>query len=378
MNEMNLKKPAILALAILLTLIALVSAVQNYVVTVVHGGVQLSWLRILSFHLPFWWFWLLATPVIVLLGKRFPLHRGHLISSISIHLSASILMAIVHQFLTAIWCNTIYQSLYYMPVFEKLWYRLLNLSWAFVDFMIYWAILGGFFTLAYYVKYRERELRCSQLEVQLVESRLQALKMQIHPHFLFNTMNALSTIVMKEQTEQAMKMISRFSDFLRMTLEETGKQQVPLDQELGFIQSYLEVEKIRFQEKLQVHFDVEPNTLSAFVPNLILQPIVENAIRYAVLPKESTGEVSIRAWRLNGTLQLQVRDNGPGMPKNSDSDSSTGIGLKNTRARLTNLYGTHHQFDLENLPEGGLQVTLAIPFQQNINDCSTSTVIYSN
>ena len=138
------------------------------------------------------------------------------------------------------------------------------------------------------------------------------------------------------------------------------------------------MEKIRFQEKLQVHFDVEPNTLSAFVPNLILQPIVENAIRYAVLPKESTGEISIRAWRLNGTLQLQVQDNGPGLSKNSDSDSSTGIGLKNTRARLTNLYGSKHQFDLENLPEGGLQVTLEIPFQQDINDCSTSNVMYSN
>lgn len=377
MKELNIKKTAMLAFALLLLFIALVSAIQNYAVTVIHNGTHLSWLRNLSFNLSFWWFWLLAAPVIFLLGKRFPVHQGRIGLGIVTHLIASILMAIVHQFLTAILCNSIFQSLYYMPVFEKLWYRLLNLSWGFVDFTFYWAILVGYYTFAYYIKYREREQRCSQLETQLVESQLQALKMQIQPHFLFNTMNALSTIVMKEQTEQALRMISRFSDFLRMTLEEPGKQLVPLEQELAFIQSYLEVEKIRFQDKLQVHFEVRPNTLSAFVPNLILQPVVENAIRYAILPKEVTGEIFIRAWRSNGKLQLQVRDNGPGLPEKFDEKTSTGIGLKNTRQRLTNLYGSHQHFRLENLTEGGLQVTLSIPFHQEINDCPAMTVMYS-
>jgi LytS/YehU family sensor histidine kinase len=160
-------------------------------------------------------------------------------------------------------------------------------------------------------------------------------------------------------------MIARLGDFLRLTLENPGAQEVTLQEELEFLRCYLEIEQVRFQDRLTVRMDVEPETLDARVPNLILQPIVENAIRHGIVARIAPGRIEIRASRGDGTLQLQVKDNGPGLSSSQDSAGKLrgGLGLANTRARLEQLYGPSHRFDLSDAAGGGLQVTLEIPFE---------------
>ena len=215
---------------------------------------------------------------------------------------------------------------------------------------------------SYYRRYQEGELRASQLEALLSQSQLQALKMQLHPHFLFNTLHSISSL-MHRDIEAADKMIARLGDFLRLTLENSGTQEVTLQEELEFLRCYLEIEHIRFQDRLTTHMDIAPQALVTHVPNLILQPIVENAIRHGIAPRSTPGRIEIRAERNNGTLRIQVRDNGPGLPGNPNADNlyKEGLGLANTRARLEQLYGAAHRFDLANDPDGGLVVTLEIP-----------------
>jgi sensor histidine kinase YesM len=226
----------------------------------------------------------------------------------------------------------------------------------------YWAILGVIYAFNYYRKYREHELKASHLETQLAQAQLQALKMQLHPHFLFNTLHAISSL-MRKDVEAADSMITRLSDLLRLTLETTGVQEVTLRQELEFLERYLEIEQTRFRDRLTVRMEIEPETLDARVPNLILQPLVENAIRHGIAPRSAPGWIEIRATHDDRMLHLQVRDNGPGLPPDLEAEMKEGVGLANTRARLEQLYGAAQRFDLNNAAEGGLIVSLTLPFR---------------
>ena len=215
----------------------------------------------------------------------------------------------------------------------------------------------------YYERYQAGEFRASQLEAQLAQAQLQALKMQLQPHFLFNTLNSISALQLTD-VEAANRMTARLGDFLRLTLDNAGQQEVPLRQEMEFLRGYLEIESIRFQDRLQVTLDLDPETLDTHVPNLILQPIVENAIKYAVVKRAAAGHIQIRAHRYNGALRLQVQDDGPGLQLPALGNIATrGVGLDNTRRRLQQLYGNAQKFELANVPEGGLLVTLEIPRQ---------------
>jgi LytS/YehU family sensor histidine kinase len=214
---------------------------------------------------------------------------------------------------------------------------------------------------AYYKQYRQGELQASQLRTQLVQAQLEALKMQLHPHFLFNTLHSISALL-NQDIEAARRMISRLGDFLRLTLENVGTQEVTLQQELEFLNGYLEIERIRFQDRLTTRVKVDPELLDQRVPNLILQPIVENAMRHAIA-NSGGGRIEIEVEPRNGMLRIQVRDNGPGlhgMPTVTDN-ARHGLGLANTKARLDRLYGPAHRLDLTNEPAGGLVVTLELP-----------------
>jgi sensor histidine kinase YesM len=226
----------------------------------------------------------------------------------------------------------------------------------------YWAILGVNYAIDYYQKYRERELRASQLETRLAQARLQVLKMQLHPHFLFNTLNAISELVFKDP-ESAEHMITNLSDLLRLSLDNVGVQEVPLKQELDFLNKYVEIEQTRFHDRLQLSTDIAPETLDAWVPNMILQPLVENAIRHGIGMRSAGGHIEIGAERENGMLRLFVRDNGGGLHNGEQKQLKEGVGLANTRARLAHLYGEEHRFDLDNVPGGGLMVDMSIPFR---------------
>jgi two-component system, LytTR family, sensor kinase len=187
--------------------------------------------------------------------------------------------------------------------------------------------------------------------------------MQLHPHFLFNTLHSISSLVL-EDPAKANSMIARLGDFLRLTLENANQQMVSLKEETEFLRCYLEIEQVRFGDRLTVALELEPQTLSVQVPHLILQPVVENAIQHAIAPRAARGQINIEAKRLNNLVRLEVRDNGPGIASNNALARTEGVGLSNVRARLLQIYGSDFRFELMNGRDGGLTVLMEIPFQR--------------
>jgi two-component system, LytTR family, sensor kinase len=219
--------------------------------------------------------------------------------------------------------------------------------------LTYGMILGVQYSYGWYRRYEERrqaasrlELRSSELEKKLVEAHLSTLKMQLQPHFLFNTLNAIMVLVRQRKTADAEQMPARLSDLLRCVLEDVQAQEIPLSRELEYLQLYLAIEQVRFQDRLRIEIAVDPRTLDAAVPHMGLQPLVENAIRHGIGRSSSAGCIAIGACRVNQTLEIRIRDDGPGLAAN-DAESP-GIGLANTRARLGELYGGAAQLTVEN------------------------------
>jgi ligand-binding sensor domain-containing protein/two-component sensor histidine kinase len=212
-----------------------------------------------------------------------------------------------------------------------------------------------------YKGYRDREVIASQLESELARAQVQILEMQLQPHFLFNTLNSIMVLI-RQEPDLASQMVARLSEFLRLTLDSAGMQEVTLRRELEFLEKYLHIERIRFGDRLQIEQHVDPAVLDALVPNLLLQPIVENAIRHGVARKRGPAMIALSAGRSNGAVTLHVRDNGVGLPTRNGGGMKEGIGIRNTRQRLQHLYGNEFTFILDSPPEGGVDVVLTLPF----------------
>jgi LytS/YehU family sensor histidine kinase len=216
---------------------------------------------------------------------------------------------------------------------------------------------------SYYSRLRERERRASQLEGQLAKANLQALKSQLQPHFLFNTMHSISALMLTD-VHAADKMMSRLSDLLRMSLEGEGEQITSLSHEVEFATAYLEIEKARFGDRLNVVLDIAADTLDAQVPHLLLQPLVENAVRHGIARLSAGGEIRLVSRHERDHLQLAIHDNGPGFDGSEEAGSKSGLGLRATQERLQTLYGNDHALKVHSPPEGGVEVSLQIPFHQ--------------
>jgi len=302
--------------------------------------------------------WALATPLVLWLSRRFCIQRHNWLRRAAFHFGASIAVVtvlLVGHFLAFMMLMGRAEQITPLRVFGFLYYNLDR--WL----LIYWSILLMSHAFSYYNSYRKGELKASQLRTQLVQSQLEALKMQVHPHFLFNTLHSISALLSKD-TDAARKMISRLGDFLRLTLENSGSMEVTLQQEIEFLHGYLEIERIRFQDRLTTDIRVDPEILDVRVPNLILQPIVENAMRHAI-GNSTSGRVEISAAPRNGVVRIEVKDNGPGIDIDRilDVRHGKGVGLANTQARLVGLYGDEARLELTNNPAGGLLVALEIP-----------------
>jgi two-component system LytT family sensor kinase len=326
-----------------------------------YQGRPITWRYNLAIWLICGYVWAALTPIILYLSRRFPIERRNWPRKIIRHLFFSAVTSLVLIGVYVFVTNSI--ALHGARKPFGLAFRSLFIIEFHVSLLTYWAIVGIDHAFAYYRKYRERELVATQLEARLAQAELQVLKMQLHPHFLFNTLNAISAL-MHRDVEAADKMVARLSDLLRSTLENVGVQEVSLKQELEMLERYLEIEQTRFQDRLTVQMRIEPETLDARVPNLILQPLVENAIQHGIAPRSSAGRIEIRAARENGTLKLDIEDNGRGMPEGFVPNFKKGVGLANTRARLEQLYGAAHSFKLLNSTRGGLIVSLSIPFSE--------------
>jgi sensor histidine kinase YesM len=298
----------------------------------------------------------LSTPLVLRLALRYRIERPVWRRALLVHLVAGIAVSVVWAAYHIVIDTAFAGNIGSLKVsnFPRLIF--VNLD---KELLVYWIIVVLSHAVDYYQRYREGELRASQ-------AQLQALKMQLHPHFLFNALHSISALV-HTNPDAADKMIARLGDFLRLTLETSAAQEVPLQQEIEFLNCYLEIERIRFGERLTTRLDVDPQVLNCRVPNLILQPIVENAIRHGVAPRSAPGHVEISAARVGGLLRLQVKDNGHGLPESAavgrTPQQQGGVGLSNTRARLRQLYGTGYRFELANSPAGGAVVTLEIPLQ---------------
>jgi two-component system LytT family sensor kinase len=303
--------------------------------------------------------WAGLTPVVLHLVRRFRIERSRLTRTVAIHTGASILIAVVHKALFGILFGS-YRILFESVPFS--WVAQLRNLLAFVDYgvLLYWMILVIDYAFEYYRQYRKKEIQASRLEAQLAKAQLQALKMQLHPHFLFNTLNAISVLIQKSP-DMAQKMLGQLSNLLRLTLDQDGEQLVSLKTELDFLDHYLQIERTRFGERLTVRLQVDPEALDAEVPTMILQPLVENAIRHGVNEQRGPAVITVSARRINGSLRLEVQDNGKGLSE--DGNGRAGIGLSNTHARLHQLYGQDHRLELVNAPGGGIIATVDIPYR---------------
>ncbi len=320
-----------------------------------------QWHKILFLEMSYGYVWALLTPLILWLARLFRIERNHWQRSLAIHIFASLFIGFGTRL--------IHDLLFYYFIYDGTrpitLVKLLQNIYLIFDYgtLIYWVILLINYSFDYYRRYQEGEVKASRLETQLAQAELQALKMQLQPHFLFNTLHSISALLHKD-VNAADTMIARLGDFLRLTLENAGTQEVSLQEEIEFLRCYLEIERMRFRDRLTVHINIEPEVFGARVPNLILQPLVENAIRHGIAPRSRPGRIEIYARRQDRILQVQVTDDGPGLPVNGNSKGilKEGVGLANTQARLQQIYGHAHRLDLANAPLGGLTVTLEIPF----------------
>jgi LytS/YehU family sensor histidine kinase len=301
--------------------------------------------------------WSLTTLAIFALARRFPIERGRMLGRIAVHLGAAIVIALART-------SVIVMLARYYPWVRSRGFIFNFLGTSSQNLLYYALLLGIAHLLLYYRRYRERELAAEQLARGLTEARLQALKMQLQPHFLFNTLNAISALIPAE-AKPARRMVARLGDLLRASLEHEETQEVTLREELAFLEPYLEIEQARLADRLTVVMKAPPETLDARVPHLILQPLVENAVRHGIASRIEPGTVEISASRGSDGrfLQLEIRDDGPGVDRHIEDKRRRGVGLANNRSRLEQLYGSEHRFKLENQAEGGVRVQISLPFR---------------
>ena len=256
--------------------------------------------------------------------------------------------------------------------------RFIGLSFIPLTLLGAWSAL--YFAINYFLTVEQQADRLERLEAQATAAQLAMLRYQLNPHFLFNTLNSISTLVLLKQTTQANAMLTRLSSFLRHTLIAEPGSQVTLDQEIETLQLYLDIERMRFEERLRTHFEIDDAARAARLPSMLLQPLVENAIKYAVGPQEEGARISVTARVVGERLRLAVEDSGPGIeapmqralfdPSGNPTGQpvSTGVGLANIRNRLMQAYGDSHVFETRSEPGGGFKVLIEIPFETESAD----------
>jgi len=295
--------------------------------------------------------WMLLAPLAagtIVLASRFPFDRRNRTESVFVHVFASIAFGLAHVLsitpFRVLLAGEALSRAHIVPAFV-LAFRLLF----YLDVLTYWAVVGMYLALHY-----------SNLRTSLAEARLAALRAQLNPHFLFNTLNAISTLALKRDESGVTETIGRLSGLLRAALDE-HTEEIPLAREMEFLDDYVAIQRIRFADRLYVEKCIAPDTLQGLVPTMILQPLVENAIEHGVNAQRAVGRVTVSAVRDNGSLRIEVRDSGPGFPP---AAARPGIGLANTRARLEQLYGSDYRFEYGTAPEGGASVCITLPFHE--------------
>jgi two-component system, LytTR family, sensor kinase len=348
------------------TLVVLVSATRSSV-----AAIYPSWGQALEASVGFWAVWAVLCPLVLRVDRWLPLDRWvpptrdqlskrlprkRLLLRILLHLPASIVFTAAQMFLTA--ALTTLSGSTPAPVTTDL-PTLLQNTLTGSGIVVYWGIVGVAIALDYQRHTADRRIKALELEKLLAESRFDTLRTRLHPHVLFNALNAISAHV-ETDPRQARWILEQFGSMLRLSLEHDREPEITLERELAYVECYLDLQKVRFEDRFEVITKVDPDVLDAYVPTFILQPLVENALRHGVLTRSTPGQILIEAFREDGSLRLSVRDDGPGLP----DDWRSGVGLTNTRERLHRLYGTDQSLDIAAAPGSGVHVALTLPFRK--------------
>jgi two-component system LytT family sensor kinase len=342
------------------TILGAVSSALAWQLTLALGKPTTYWKSFVILNGSYWYVWAIFTPAIVWLSQHFRFERKGLFRAILIHLPSAALVSLAHiGAMTVVqWYLAVSEGRPFSLPLEFKRSALLHVDW---EMMTYWAIAGLSHAVLYYRESRDRAIRSSQLEARLIAAQMAALRQQLQPHFLFNTLHAISAL-MHRDVEAADRTLMQLSDLLRMTLEHVGQQEIPLHAELAFLSKYLEIEQTRFADRLVVRFDIEPETLDTLVPTLLLQPLVENAIKHGVSKKTGPGHVRVSARRDHDKLWIEVRDDGLGLSETALDALQKGIGVSTTRARLQHQFGADYRFEFHRLQEG-VAVVVALPWR---------------
>jgi two-component system, LytTR family, sensor kinase len=327
-------------------------------------GMHHAWGKLFLTSALSWLPWALATPLILRLGQRFPPVKSSSAVTWLVHIAGCAAIALASAVWLA-WLTHLLNPFAYASgpgsfgylLFDKFYSDILS------SLVLYAGILAVQYVLDSGARLAYQQTETARLNEQLAKAQLDALRRQIEPHFLFNTLNAVTGLVREGRNETAVNMIAELSDFMRRVLEDSTRQEVPLGEEMEFTQKYLEIQKVRFVERLQLRVEVPSELLMAQVPTLILQPMVENAIKHGIAKRAQGGAVRISASRSDGTLRLAVYNDGPGLPASWET-TQPGIGISNIRTRLRSLYGDGFELKLENQAPGGVEVSVSVPFRE--------------
>jgi hypothetical protein len=327
-------------------------------------GMHHAWLTLFAVTAGSWLAWALATPLIIELGRRFPVRGRAAFAPLLVHVAACACVGLAFAMWSA-WLEIAFNPYAYPgppPTFlhlasDKFYNGILS------SIVLYAVVIA----IAYAVDYRERlatqQTEAAQLNERLSQAQLSALRHQIEPHFLFNALNSISGLVREGRADAAVAMIAALSDFLRRTLEDSNRQEVPLEEEMAFVMRYLDIQKARFGDRLQLRIDVPAELYAISVPNLILQPLVENAVKHGISKRARGGSIEIDASRAEGKVTLRVGNDGPSLTAGAGS-SGAGIGLANVRARLESLYGDGFELRMQNREGGGVEVSVSVPLRE--------------
>jgi hypothetical protein len=351
-TRMPLARPLLPFAAAFWTVFGLVAGILVWLSMLTHGH-NVPWL--LAYHLLVWLAWLVPTCVIVRLARRFPVLPARA-SSILVHVLAATATALLHSLygiMLMVWMRPYDRRTAGLSDLEigKILLSQLPLEW-----LLYCVVLGAVLAFEFYRRYVERALIAEQLERSLADARLHALELQLQPHFLFNTLNAIAGLVRNGRGGEAVAMIAGLAELLRYSLDHAGRQRVPLCEEIAMVERYLEIESARFPDRMSFRLHVDDEARRAAVPILILQPLAENAVRHGIARTDAPGSIELEASRVGERLHIRMRNDG-----RLDAARSDGIGLKNTRERLAHLYGGAGHFRLSE-HAGGVLAILDLPW----------------
>jgi two-component system LytT family sensor kinase len=339
---------------------AILAAFQAYMEMRSGSWPEATW-RNIAFQGGDWLIYALLTPAVFALGRRWPLERGRLGRGIPLHFAASIVLCAAWAGAGTLLRHALLPGAGGSGLARELagWF-LVSLPFGVA---VYFAVLGAEHAAFYFFEARERESQATRLSAQLTAARLGALRMQMQPHFLFNSLNAITVIVRDRDTATATRMLELLGEMLRRVMRADRPQEVTLSDELEFVRQYLAIEEVRFSDRLRPVFAVEPDVLSAAVPEFVLQPLVENAVRHGVAQRVTATLLRVAARREGDDLVLSVTDDGPG-PSGGVAEVTEGVGLGNTRERLATLYGDRARLELVRTPQGGATATVRVPYHE--------------